>query len=173
MSFWTHLTKLCFLPLKLNYRIHSAVTMAHPNSTPDNEAWNQPGLDFNHLALAAATGDLNFYDNTAVSDNDKLPLLNMIKICGDPVKTKHCISPLIFRQLSCANNDSSPHDLWKLESSVLALRFRGVFLALFFLLFFPPLFYFFMTHGQRSQGESGWTRSYYRCFSSSLCNRCK
>lgn len=112
--------------------------MAHPNSTPDNEAWNQPGLDFNHLALAAATGDLNFYDNTAVSDNDKLPLLNMIKICGDPVKTKHCISPLIFRQLSCANNDSSPHDLWKLESSVLALRFRGVFLALFFLLFPPP-----------------------------------
>ena len=41
--------------------------MAHPCATPDNEAWNQPGAEFNQQALAAATGDLAWYDQTEVS----------------------------------------------------------------------------------------------------------
>ena len=43
--------------------------MAHPCATPDNDAWNQPGVEFNQQALAAATGDLAWYDQTEVSFN--------------------------------------------------------------------------------------------------------
>ena len=73
--------------------------MAHPCATPDNEAWNQPGAEFNQQALAAATGDLAWYDQTEVSGHTEHTFLfllgeatsNQSMSVGFPGRNAQCV----------------------------------------------------------------------------------